>query len=111
MSVTNSAVGGRSVRTWLYNVQTTMDATGECVLDRDATATRRCSRAGRRCWRSTGMKAGDYLFIQFGINDGSATCDRHVGLEAFKDSYGMMAQAAKARGAQPVFLTPLSAIS
>src|SRR4029077_16841276 len=49
--------------------------------------------------------------IQFGINDGSATCDRHVGLSAFKSSYGMMAQAAKDRGAQPIFLTPLSAIS
>jgi lysophospholipase L1-like esterase len=57
------------------------------------------------------MKAGDYLFIQFGINDGSPTCDRHVGIAAFKESYRMMADAAKARGARPVFLTPLSSIS
>jgi lysophospholipase L1-like esterase len=57
-----------------------------------------------------GMKSGDYLFIQFGINDGSSTCDRHVGLDAFKESYGMMAQAAKDRGAQPIFLTPTAAI-
>jgi lysophospholipase L1-like esterase len=59
----------------------------------------------------SGMKAGHYLFVQFGINDGSATCDRHVGIDAFKTSYGMMAQAAKDRGAQPVFVTPVSAIA
>jgi lysophospholipase L1-like esterase len=58
-----------------------------------------------------GMKAGDYLFIQFGINDGDPNCDRHVGIEAFKTAYGMMANAAKARGAHPVFLTPVSSIS
>jgi len=58
-----------------------------------------------------GMKAGDYLFIQFGINDGDPSCDRHVGLDAFKASYGMMASAAKERGAQPIFVTPVSAIS
>ena len=28
---------------------------------------------------ATGMKAGDYLFIQFGINDGDSACPRHVG--------------------------------
>jgi lysophospholipase L1-like esterase len=58
-----------------------------------------------------GMKAGDYLLIQFGINDASSTCDRHVGLAAFKESFGMMAKAAKARGTQPVFVTPASAIA
>ena len=40
----------------------------------------------------------------------SATCDRHVGVDAFKISYGMMAQAAKDRGAHPIFVTPLSMI-
>jgi lysophospholipase L1-like esterase len=109
VTVTNSAVGGRSVRTWLYNVQTTMDSTGECVLTRDASG----NPTIQSRWQQmlTGMKVGDYLFIQFGINDGSATCDRHVGLAAFKESYGMMAQAAKDRGANPVFITPVSAIA
>src|SRR4029453_12485738 len=60
---------------------------------------------------SSGMKAGDYLFIQFGINDSDRTCERHVGTEAFKASYGMMAQAAKDRGAHPIFVTPVSSIS
>jgi lysophospholipase L1-like esterase len=109
VTVRNSAVGGRSVNTWLFNVQTTMDATGECALARDANG----EPTLQPRWQEMldGMKPGDYLFIQFGINDGSATCDRHVGIETFKDSYGMMALAAKDRGAQPVFLTPVSSIA
>ena len=110
-TIKNSAVGGRSVRTWLYNVQTTMDATGECVLAEDASGNPTLqSRWSAMLNATSGMKAGDYLFIQFGINDSSATCDRHVGVEAFKVSYGMMAQAAKDRGAHPIFVTPLSMI-
>jgi lysophospholipase L1-like esterase len=112
VTVRNSAVGGRSVRTWLYSVQTVMDSTGECVLDRDASGNPILqSRWQAMLDATTGMKTGDYLFIQFGINDSSATCDRHVGLDAFKVSYGMMAQAAKDRGARPIFVTPLSSIS
>jgi lysophospholipase L1-like esterase len=109
VTVVNSAVGGRSVRTWLYSVQTVMDpATNECVLDEDASG----KPILQDRWQAMldGMKPGDYLLIQFGINDGSATCDRHVGLNAFKESYGMMAKAAQDRGAQPVFLTPTAAI-
>ncbi|MGK3961098.1 GDSL-type esterase/lipase family protein [Sorangium sp. So ce1667] len=109
VTVANSAVGGRSVRTWLYEVQTTMDSTGECELNRDASG--EPVLQARWVQMLDGMKRGDYLFIQFGINDGSRTCDRHVGLDAFKSSYGMMALAAKERGAQPVFVTPVSAIS
>lgn len=60
---------------------------------------------------STGMKSGDYLFIQFGINDGDSTCPRHVGTTLYKKYLGDMAQAAKDRGAHPIFLTPVSAIS
>ncbi|HTN90078.1 MAG TPA: GDSL-type esterase/lipase family protein [Sorangium sp.] len=109
VTVVNSAVGGRSVRTWLYEVKTTMDSTGECELTRDASG--EPVLQDRWVQMLDGMKRGDYLFIQFGINDGSRTCDRHVGLDAFKSSYGMMALAAKERGAQPVFVTPVSAIS
>ncbi|HEV8548165.1 MAG TPA: hypothetical protein VGQ57_04035, partial [Polyangiaceae bacterium] len=109
VQVTNSAVGGRSVRTWLYNVGTTMDATGECELELDKNG----DPTVQARWTAMldGMKPGDYLFIQFGINDGDPSCDRHVGLDAFKQSYGVMAQAAKARGAQPIFVTPTSSIS
>jgi lysophospholipase L1-like esterase len=107
--VVNSAVGGRSVRTWLYEVQTQMDSSGECALNKDSSG----EPVLQMRWQAMldGMKDGDYLFIQFGINDSSRTCDRHVGIEAFKESYGMMAMAAKERGAQPVFVTPVSAIA
>lgn len=109
VTITNSAVGGRSVRTWLYNVTANMDASGECILETDSSG----QPTLQARWQAMldGMSEGDTLLIQFGINDGSATCDRHVGLEAFKDSYGMMAEAAKARGTQPVFITPVSAIA
>jgi lysophospholipase L1-like esterase len=111
VTVKNSAVGGRSVRTWLYSVQTVMDATGECVLDLDTSGNPILqSRWSAMLNAMSGMRTGDYLFIQFGINDSSATCDRHVGVDAFKISFGMMAQAAKDRGAHPIFVTPLSMI-
>jgi lysophospholipase L1-like esterase len=109
VAVTNSAIAGRSVRTWLYFPTLDMDATGECILQTDATG--KVMIQARWQAMLDGMKAGDYLFIQFGINDSSATCDRHVGLDAFKTSYGVMAQAAKDRGAHPIFLTPTSSIA
>jgi lysophospholipase L1-like esterase len=109
VTVTNRAVGGRSVRTWMYNVGTSMDASGECVLATDSSGMPTLQARWQEMLE--GMQSGDYLFIQFGINDGSATCDRHVGIEAFKDTYGVLAEAAKARGTQPVFVTPVSAIA
>ncbi len=109
VTVDNRAVGGRSVRTWLYDVQDTMDASGECVLATDASGNPVLQ--DRWQFMLDNMKPGDYLLIQFGINDGSSTCPRHVGSSAFRASYGMMANAAKARGAHPVFITPVSAIA
>jgi len=109
VTVKNSAVGGRSIQTWLYdpNVTTTMNSAGECVISPETYSTR---------WQamldsSTGMKAGDYLFIAFGINDGSTTCNRHVGSARYQELLGVMAKAAQARGAHPIFLTPTAAIT
>jgi lysophospholipase L1-like esterase len=110
VTVTNSAVGGRSVHTWLYEVQDVFDEeTGECALTRDAGG----QPTLQPRWQAMldGMQAGDYLFIQFGINDGDPTCDRHVGIDAFITAYGMMAAAAKERGSHPIFLTPVSSIA
>jgi len=109
VAVTNSAVGGRSVRTWLYDVQATKDSSGECNLSKDAQG----NPTLQARWTSmmSGMKSGDYLFIQFGINDGDSACPRHVGASAFKLSYGLLAQAAKDHGAQPIFVTPVSQIA
>jgi lysophospholipase L1-like esterase len=108
VTVSNAAAGGRSVHTWLYNVLTTMDASGECELQRDASG----APTLQPRWQTMldGMRPGDYLLIQFGINDGDRTCDRHVGIEAFKAAYAMMAAAARDRGANPVFLTPVSMV-
>ncbi len=108
VTVTNWAVGGRSVRTWLYDVTSTMGGDGECIMNTDGSG----QRVIQSRWTDmlAQMKEGDYLFIQFGINDGSATCNRHVGGAAFKEEYAMMAKAAVARGVQPVFLTPVSSI-
>ncbi|MBN1171566.1 MAG: carbohydrate esterase [Micromonosporaceae bacterium] len=109
VTVVNSAVGGRSIQTWLYdpNVTTTMGSNGECVISPMTYSDR---------WQAmlnttTGMKAGDYLFIQFGINDGSTTCNRHVGSARYIELLGLMAKAAQQRGAHPVFLTPAAAIT
>jgi lysophospholipase L1-like esterase len=104
--VNNQALGGRSIQTWLYegNVTSTIGSDGECVLTSTTASTR---------WQRVldGMKAGDYLFIQFGINDGSATCPRHVGTARYQQLMTMMAQTAKARGAHPVLLTAVAAIT
>lgn len=109
VAVTNSAVAGRSVRTWLYDVQDTKDSTGECNLGKDTQGNPTIQ--ARWTTMLNGMKNGDYLFIQFGINDGDSACPRHVGASAFKSTYGMLAQAAKDHGAQPVFVTPVSQIA
>jgi lysophospholipase L1-like esterase len=104
VAVNNYAHGGRSVQTWLYSVSTTKGADGECEL---------ASTTYLADWTNmlAGMKSGDYLFIQFGINDGDSSCDRHVGTALFQTYYGMMAKAAKERGATPIFVTPVSSIS
>jgi lysophospholipase L1-like esterase len=109
VDVLNRAVGGRSVRTWLYDVQDTLDSSGECDLARD----RQGQPTLQPRWQEMldGMKSGDYLFIQFGINDSASTCNRHVGVEAFKASYAYMIDEAIARGAQPILITPVSSIS
>ncbi|MCK2218599.1 hypothetical protein MF672_033100 [Actinomadura sp. ATCC 31491] len=104
--VSNLAVAGRSIQTWLYegNVTSALGSDGECVLSSTAYSAR---------WQQVlnGMKAGDYLFVQFGINDSSATCPRHVGTARYQQLMTMMAQAALARGAHPVLLTAVAAIT
>jgi lysophospholipase L1-like esterase len=108
VTVVNNAVGGRSVQTWLYesNVTGNKDSSGECVVSPKTYAQRWLSMLDP----TNGMKAGDYLFIQFGINDGSTTCPRHVGPARYQELLGVMVKAAKDRGVRPVLLTPVSAL-
>ncbi|MFF6783465.1 GDSL-type esterase/lipase family protein [Streptomyces sp. NPDC012510] len=109
VTVRNQAVGGRSIQTWLYegNVSGTKGSDGECRLTSDTYS----SRWQAMLNASTGMKAGDYLFIQFGINDSSSTCPRHVGPARYRQLMTVMVRAALARGAHPVLLTPVAAIT
>ncbi len=110
VTVVNNAKGGASVVDWLYSMTTNM-VDGECVPQTNPDG----SYVVQARWQQIldGMQSGDTLFIQFGINDGYATCDSHfhVGIEAFKEYYGTMAMAAKERGVQPIFVTPVSDIS
>ncbi|MEU1006493.1 GDSL-type esterase/lipase family protein [Streptomyces tibetensis] len=109
VTVRNQAVGGRSIQTWMYegNVSSTKGSDGECRLTSGTYSSRWQSMLNA----STGMKAGDYLFIQFGINDSSSTCPRHVGPARYRQLMTTMVQAALARGAHPVLLTPVAAIT
>ena len=103
-TVMNSAVSGTSVNDWLYDVSTTLGADGECVLN---------STTFQPRWTAmlNGMKSGDYLFVQFGINDTDPTCPKHESTDRFKIDLGLMAQAARDRGATPIFLSSVSSIA
>ena len=108
VTVQNAAAGGRSVRTWLYDVLDQKGGDGECRIQINGDG----SPELQSRWSSmlAQMRAGDYLFIQFGINDGDSNCPRHVGTNAFKNEYIYMANEAIKRGVRPVLLTPAPAI-
>lgn len=107
VTVVNNAVGGRSIQTWLYesNVKTTKDAAGECVVSPRTYASRWAGMLA-----ADGMRAGDWLIIQFGINDGDSACPRHVGTARYRELLATMSREAKARGVKPVYVTPVAAI-
>lgn len=107
VTVVNNAVGGRSIQTWLYesNVKSTKDAAGECVVSPRTHASRWAGMLS-----TGGMRAGDWLVIQFGINDGDPNCPRHVGTARYRELLGAMGREAKARGVKPIYVTPVSAI-
>ena len=108
VKVIDRAVSGTSIKSWLYaNVSTQADASGECTL----TNTNYSANWNAMLDANAGMKKGDYLIIEFGINDGSdCSKGRHVGIELFKTYLTTMAKAASDRGAQAIFLTPTNAI-
>jgi lysophospholipase L1-like esterase len=112
VKVVNSSVAGRSIQTWLYdpNVGAMDPATGECTVNPKTYNPRWTAMLDA----NTGMKPGDYLFIEFGINDAETTCEtgktRHVGSALFQTYLTTMAQAAMDRGAQPIFLTSMSGL-
>ena len=103
-AVVNNAISGTSINDWLFDVSTTLGADGECVLN---------STTPQPAWTAmlNGMKTGDYLLIQFGINDTDPTCPKHESTDKFMADLGMMAQAARDRGANPIFLSSVSSIA
>jgi lysophospholipase L1-like esterase len=104
VTVQNKSVAGRSIQSWLYekNVGSTKGASGDCTL---------IGTGYSDNWNAmlTGMKAGDYLFVQFGINE-TSPCPRFVSTTLFQTYLTTMAKAASDRGAQAIFLTPTNAI-
>ncbi len=55
------------------------------------------------------MQPGDFLFIQFGHNDEKEDPLRHTdAFGSFQDNLKLFADAARQRGAYPVFLTPIA---
>lgn len=108
VTIKNVALGGRSVRTWLYDVLDQAGTGGECKVRTNSDG----SPVLQSRWTTMleQMRPGDYLFIQFGINDGAGTCPRHVGATAFKNEYIYMANEATKRGVHPIVLTPSPAL-
>ncbi len=55
------------------------------------------------------MRAGDFLFIQFGHNDEKADPARHTDPEtSYRDNLRLFIRAAKAVGAHPLLITPIA---
>jgi len=107
VTVVNNAVGGLTIQTWLYQgVSSTPDANGECAVTNTAFQ----SRWTNMLSGANAMKAGDYLFISFGINDGDASCPKHVGEAKYLGYLNLMVKAAKDLGVEPILMPPVGAI-
>ena len=107
VTVVNNAVGGLTIQTWLYQgVSSTPDANGECAVTNTAFQ----SRWTNMLSGTNAMKAGDYLFISFGINDGDSSCPKHVGQAKYLGYLNLMVKAAKDLGVEPVLMPPVGAI-
>jgi lysophospholipase L1-like esterase len=112
VTVTNEAIGGRSVAFFMYNVAKDSAGNYLCVDDQgnpqyvlDAGG----NRTDTTRWAAikSGIKAGDFLLIQFGTNDETHDCPRFVSLPDFETDLGIMADAVRAKGATAIFVTPM----
>ncbi|HLK91829.1 MAG TPA: hypothetical protein VKZ18_18200 [Polyangia bacterium] len=111
VTIDNQAIGGRSVAFFMWNVVTDSTGAYQCV-DTQGTPefqTSNGAKVNTTRWNAilNGMKAGDFLLIQFGTNDETHTCPRYVSLPDFETDFGIMADAALAKGATPIFVTPM----
>jgi lysophospholipase L1-like esterase len=111
VTINNQAIGGRSVAFFMWSVVTDSTGAYQCV-DSQGTPEFQMSNGAKvdtSQWSRilNGMKAGDFLLIQFGTNDETHTCPRYVSLPDFETDFGIMADAARAKGATPIFVTPM----
>jgi hypothetical protein len=112
VTIDNQAIGGRSVAFFMWSVVKDSAGNYQCVDDQgnpqyqlDAAG----SHVDTSQWAriKSGIKAGDFLLIQFGTNDETHTCPRYVSLPDFETDFGIMADTARAKGATPIFVTPM----
>jgi lysophospholipase L1-like esterase len=113
VTVKNLAVGGRSVAFFMYQVARDAggnylctDTTGDPQYVLDASG----NRVDTSQWAAikSGMVAGDYFMVQFGTNDVTTVCPRHVSIGDYETDLGIMAAAVRAKGGNPIFITPVS---
>ena len=110
VTVSNQARGGRSIQTWIWgdpNVSKDNPtiAGGECTVIDDKTYSDNWTTMLNP---TNGMKPGDWVYIAFGINDGTATCNRHVGSALYQSDLTYLATTIRSMGANPIFGTPTS---
>jgi lysophospholipase L1-like esterase len=109
-TISNQARGGRSIQTWIWgdpNVSkdTPTTAGGECtVIDKTTYSDNLTTMLDP----TKGMQPGDWVYVAFGINDGTATCNRHVGSALFQSDLDFMATTIRSKGANPIFGTSTS---
>jgi lysophospholipase L1-like esterase len=112
VTVNNQAIGGRSVAFFMWAVQRDTDGGYRCVDDQ-GNPLYQLDAAGAHVDTSqwarikAGIKPGDYLFIQFGTNDETHDCPRFVSIPDFESDLGIMADTVRAKGATPIFVTPM----
>lgn len=82
VAIDNKAIGGRSSRSFYQE--------------------------GRWAGIVPSLKAGDFVFIQFGHNDRGTVADRHADTATFKDYLGKYVTESRAKGAIPVLVTPMN---
>jgi lysophospholipase L1-like esterase len=108
-TVSNQARGGRSIQTWMWgdpNVsKTATDASGECQVINNKTYS---DNLTTMLDATRGVKAGDWVYVAFGINDATAACNRHVGKALFQSDLAFMATTFRAKGANLIFGTSTS---
>ena len=111
VTINNQAIGGRSVATFIWSVVVDAAGTPQCADDQGTPQFQLSNgnKVDTSQWSriKNGMKAGDFLLIQFGHNDETHTCPRFVNLTDYASYLGFMADTAIAKGATPIFVTPM----